>query len=893
MPLQNRVTPTGEIVATTTRGTFMGNRGILHDETKRIVRQSRSSMWLICRLQFNGRRREVMGPGTYTELFFLDEAVALAAGHRPCGECRRRQYRAFIDAANVGGDNRISGAQDLDRLLNESRRRPRLTAPIAELPDGTFIMNGDNDFRLVRNNALHRWSHDSYTDAVAIADAGFVSAEVITPPLSVAALRSGYPVQVHQSIDDNPVVSTDFTPTPSITEVIELPQHTASTLSPELLDEIKRHLRGNPVRHGEVFRAMEQGHSVEQMGTSRANAQKFKNSVDAMLTGALPATKSAAMTNSYGYRYLLRCDLSPELISHTKAFLRRLTDINPAVRANEALHTRALPDSYPGAGTAGSPANRPPSIPPVEKDDSDESPAAPSLPSASMRGHLFIINGDLNKIACDAVLLPTDNEFTIESKWDGLVEDYNDEIPDMWDGRNVIPLSARHKKPRVWLGNVGQYGEHSEFSVFASVVEEFVDNAAAEAADTPHRERIYDWPLPRLAVNVVGSGKGGGRGKKGDLTVGLVGTLTTLAQEHEVDIILVTRGDKAYAAAQWARRKLLGEAKESDAWPLRDDLISKAEALADDAQERQLVLFIGAGVSAGAGVDTWKGLLENLAVEAEFTSDQRELLKAKDLRDQATLIESALPETGDSFKKRVAERICERQHYSLAHGLLASLPSKEAVTTNFDELFEDAVGREAIAVLPKDARKTDGRLLLKLHGSIDQPEDMILTRADYLRMPRQYGALMGLVQGLLMMRKMVFVGYSLSDEDFHDLVDEVRAARGDNVEAGRGTVLTLSDDDLERQLWKQDLDTVPLVVGDECKDDLSGAARQLELFLDLVGYLAVPPAAFFLDESYADLTKSESELIKPLKELVSLTATSGKHTVGDQVREFLTRLGAD
>jgi hypothetical protein len=99
VPLRNRVAPSGEILATAARGTFMGNRGILHDENRRIVRQSRSDAWLICLLDFRGRRRQVMSPGTYTELFFLDEAVALAAGHRPCGECRRTHHRAFIDAA--------------------------------------------------------------------------------------------------------------------------------------------------------------------------------------------------------------------------------------------------------------------------------------------------------------------------------------------------------------------------------------------------------------------------------------------------------------------------------------------------------------------------------------------------------------------------------------------------------------------------------------------------------------------------------------------------------------------------------------------------------------------------------------------------------------------------
>ena len=97
MPLQNRVTPGGELIATSARGTLMGNRGILHDDNKEIVRTSRNMMWLICRLEFKGRRRPLMSPGTYTELFFLDEAVALAAGHRPCGECRRSQYRSYME----------------------------------------------------------------------------------------------------------------------------------------------------------------------------------------------------------------------------------------------------------------------------------------------------------------------------------------------------------------------------------------------------------------------------------------------------------------------------------------------------------------------------------------------------------------------------------------------------------------------------------------------------------------------------------------------------------------------------------------------------------------------------------------------------------------------------
>src|ERR1700712_4020007 len=122
MPLQNRVPPLGEIIATSARGTFMGNRGILQDHNKRLVRNTRNTMWLICLLEFKGRRRPLMTPGTYTELFFLDEAVALAAGHRPCGECRRKLYRTYIDAVNVDRETPIMGAKDLDRQLRASRK---------------------------------------------------------------------------------------------------------------------------------------------------------------------------------------------------------------------------------------------------------------------------------------------------------------------------------------------------------------------------------------------------------------------------------------------------------------------------------------------------------------------------------------------------------------------------------------------------------------------------------------------------------------------------------------------------------------------------------------------------------------------------------------------------
>src|SRR4029079_7501747 len=113
----------GEIVATPERGLLMGNRGILHDDAGRIVRHARNRAWLICVLSFRGRRRQLMRPGTYTELFFLDEATALAAGHRPCAECRREDYRRFVEYWSIATARNESGprATEIDLRLHSER----------------------------------------------------------------------------------------------------------------------------------------------------------------------------------------------------------------------------------------------------------------------------------------------------------------------------------------------------------------------------------------------------------------------------------------------------------------------------------------------------------------------------------------------------------------------------------------------------------------------------------------------------------------------------------------------------------------------------------------------------------------------------------------------------
>lgn len=194
MPRQNRVTPYGELVAVPDRGMFWGNRGRLHDKQGNLVRYSSGRAWAICVLEFKGRRRPLWAPGKLTELFFLDEATALAAGHRPCGECRNRDYQAFRKAwaaAHSGEDVNaptIDAHLHADRLSNPGIRRT-YSARLADLPDGAMV-ELDRRPWLVANGLLLAWSPSGYRDRQARPPATPVT--VLTPQATIATLAAGY-----------------------------------------------------------------------------------------------------------------------------------------------------------------------------------------------------------------------------------------------------------------------------------------------------------------------------------------------------------------------------------------------------------------------------------------------------------------------------------------------------------------------------------------------------------------------------------------------------------------------------------------------------------------------------------------------------------------------------
>lgn len=200
--LQNRVDPQGNIISISARGAWMGNRGLLHNSNKQVLRPFKLKAWLICLLQFNGRHRRVMEPNRYTELFFLDEATAFAAGHRPCFECRRKDYNTFKSfwlKGNPGyGFNEKTSFQEIDKILHQERidqngHKVTFTAFIKDLPNGTFIQLDNQPF-LIANSQTYHWTPFGYDKEKQLRPSEKIS--VLTPRSTVNAFRAGYQPQI-------------------------------------------------------------------------------------------------------------------------------------------------------------------------------------------------------------------------------------------------------------------------------------------------------------------------------------------------------------------------------------------------------------------------------------------------------------------------------------------------------------------------------------------------------------------------------------------------------------------------------------------------------------------------------------------------------------------------
>ena len=203
MPRQNRVDPFGRLIATPQRGSLMGNRGCLHDDAGTVRKAFARKAWVTCRLEWKDIRRPVFTPGLYSELFFFDEATALAAGHRPCNHCRKEDYKTFNEAfsrAFSQGRKIMADAMDIQvhsERIGSGHIKRTYTAELSSLPDGAMVLWAEEPDtpQLLWKGNLFRWSFDGYSDAVSAKEVAVV--EVLTPASICAVLIAGYPVKVN------------------------------------------------------------------------------------------------------------------------------------------------------------------------------------------------------------------------------------------------------------------------------------------------------------------------------------------------------------------------------------------------------------------------------------------------------------------------------------------------------------------------------------------------------------------------------------------------------------------------------------------------------------------------------------------------------------------------
>ena len=522
------------------------------------------------------------------------------------------------------------------------------------------------------------------------------------------------------------------------------------------------------------------------------------------------------------------------------------------------------------------------------------------MSSNGHRGHVFVVQGDLAALACDDVLVPTDREGHVTAGFHALLE--GDLEPgggferrvgtDQDLGGDPVLVQGGDEGPRRWLvdtvtGEVAQLVVQVERWVAAAV-------ACGEGARPRHgrAKRLLGMPL-------VGTGEGGAAGRRGDVLAALLPVLNGLTRQRDVDIALVLADPRDFSAAQEVRRRC------ADDWPLGPELLERADRLADLARRGELALFVGAGVSRAAGLPMWDEMLSLLADAAGVDDRERERLTALPPPDVAQLLHRRLGE--EAFAAQVRAMFDRREH-ALAHALLAALPVPQAVTTNYDPLLESAyaAARRTLRVLPSgrgpggtagthaDAGRSDADSavvveLVKLHGDVSRPEEVVLTRESYVRLTDERTALAGVVQALLLTRHVLFVGFSLLDDTFIRVAHQTHRVLARETRVG--TALGLRDDPIRRELWEADLDYVSVAGSDT---PLPEAARLLEIFLDRLAASSASRYGWLLDPRYAGLrTEPDSALANAVDVLLTGLGADARSSPGwPALGRALEHLGA-
>ncbi|MGY1987836.1 SIR2 family protein [Blastococcus sp. SYSU DS0669] len=510
-----------------------------------------------------------------------------------------------------------------------------------------------------------------------------------------------------------------------------------------------------------------------------------------------------------------------------------------------------------------------------------------------MSGHVFVAGADLTRLSCDDVLVPTDRSLRVARGWCSLLPDElitdrgagGDCIALSWSGDERVLEVPGDGPRRAWLVDTVDGGADGTGSHGLSWLLDGAREALAAVARREVRRPVHGRARRLVGLPALGTGWGGAAGERGALLQQLLPVLREAADEHGFDVALVLRRPSDLAAAQRVRRG------EEGGWDLPAHLRELAVDLGERARRGQLALFIGAGVSAAAGLPTWEQLVDELATRSGLDDALRAGLSRLPAQDSAALLAREL---GSAELAAFVEERFGPGPYALAHALIADLPVQEFVTTNYDPLVELAagdIGRQ-VTVLPHEEARPGAPWLLKLHGDAAHPESVVLTREEYLQFGNTGAALAGVLHSLLLTRHVLFVGTSMLDDDLIRIAHQVRTAlqtQGPGIARRTGTVLALREDPARARLWEQDVETVAMSPADGSPAE---AARRLEVLLDLIGCLSTPPTGYLLDPAYRGLLNDEERaLAEALAGVAEALPEDACSTVGQEVADLLRRLG--
>lgn len=474
----------------------------------------------------------------------------------------------------------------------------------------------------------------------------------------------------------------------------------------------------------------------------------------------------------------------------------------------------------------------------------------------SAPGHVFVVHGRLQDITCDAIVIPTDTSFTVEPHWDDVMGVQGHAKPAGWVEKHFGPALARVKGERqlFWYLDVTDDDRVIDLDRLG---ERFAQLTAEIVAGFVGTDPVRDRAQHLIALPLLSAGKGG-HAPEGAIAR-LLPTFTQLAAEHHVDFAAVVLDRERFEALQRRRLETLGlgvdrsvvgsgrtraassttpEGKVVDqgqAAPTAEDgqipdwmgPDGQAAQLGRRAAQRGLSLMIGAGVSAGAGLPTWDALLEGLKTHVTEADqplvegmnhlsplDQAELLERLITPDvagpnDATFGNAVISTLGLDGKTKVRP--------ALGHLLLAGLQCPQAVTTNYDRLYEAAfkgqhtltpatVDPPRAATLPYERPEAGQSWILKMHGDAEHPESLVLSRSSFVSYDSAHRPAGSLFQGMLMTSHVLFVGVSFTDDNVLRLTHEVAGYLGTSAsDSDFGTVLTLGEDAQRARLWKDHL----------------------------------------------------------------------------------------